>query len=222
VALATFLVGAGFLMFITMGPSVSTRPLPESVVAVSPSADAPDTGTVFTSDGLGPPTSPADELSALPPLPANHPRDEVYLIISRSYNRLWLMRGETILHVAVCATGKGDTLVWEKTGKKWVFETPQGEFSVQHKSSNPRWLPPEWDYVERDEEPPDWLTRARASRYDMLGDYAINFGGDYNIHGTLYEGLLGRSITHGCVRVGARDLAFIYPRVKVGTKIYIY
>lgn len=208
-ALVSGLAGAGFLGVEPRAPR--TQALPTNSVAVAEIVEP-----------VGPPTAPADEFSNLPPIPENRPRNALYIVISREHNRLWLLEDRRILQAAVCATGKGDTLVWEKTGRRWVFATPAGEFSVQYKTSNPRWLPPEWEYVERGEEPPDWLTRARQARYDMLGDYAINFGDDYNIHGTLYEGLLGRNITHGCVRVGARDLHAIYHRVGKGTRLYIY
>ncbi len=56
----------------------------------------------------------------------------------------------------------------------------------------------------------------------MMGAYAIGFGDGYFIHGTIYERLLGISVTHGCVRVGADDLKNIYDRVKIGTPIYIF
>lgn len=220
-ALVASVVGAGVLAYAAQGGSSPAFHVPapsfaRTVADGRPDAVLPDAGS------FGAPTSPVVELSSLPPLPERRPRGENYVVISRQWNRLWLLRDAEILHSALCATGKGDTLVWEKGSRTWVFNTPTGEFRVQHKSSNPRWVPPEWEYVERGEEPPDWLGRNRAASYDMLGDYAINFGDDYNIHGTLYEGLLGRSITHGCVRVGAVDLAYVYPRVQKGTKVFIY
>jgi lipoprotein-anchoring transpeptidase ErfK/SrfK len=42
------------------------------------------------------------------------------------------------------------------------------------------------------------------------------------IHGTLYERLLGRSVTHGCVRVGRDPLRTIVRQVKVGSQVFIY
>jgi len=40
----------------------------------------------------------------------------------------------------------------------------------------------------------------------VLGDYALGFGQGYFIHGTLYTRLLGRNVTHGCIRVADKDL----------------
>jgi L,D-transpeptidase YbiS len=42
------------------------------------------------------------------------------------------------------------------------------------------------------------------------------------IHGTLYERLLGRSVSHGCIRVGRDDLRKIYRAASVGTPIFIF
>ena len=42
------------------------------------------------------------------------------------------------------------------------------------------------------------------------------------IHGTLYERLLGRSVSHGCIRVGRDDLRQVYRAASVGTPIFIF
>ena len=49
-----------------------------------------------------------------------------------------------------------------------------------------------------------------------LGDYALGFGHGYFIHGTLYTRLLGRNVTHGCVRVGDEDLKDVFKAVPIG------
>lgn len=231
IAVAPF-VGAGLFGFLSQGAQHAERPLSffdtddqtESVVNIAAQIASPSADAEFLSDDVAVygQHEPAYSLQSLPPRPANPPKNQPYVVISNEHNRLWLLQDDEILRAAVCATGTGDTLVWEEKGKVWVFNTPTGEFSVQHKTRNPRWIPPEWHYVEQGKNPPDWLGRAKEADYDMLGDASINFGNDYNIHGTLFEGLLGNSITHGCVRVGARDLDFLYSHVNRGTKIYIY
>ena len=42
------------------------------------------------------------------------------------------------------------------------------------------------------------------------------------IHGTLYERLLGRSVSHGRVRLGRDDLRKLYAATRPGTPIYIF
>jgi L,D-transpeptidase YbiS len=56
----------------------------------------------------------------------------------------------------------------------------------------------------------------------MLGDYALGFGDGYFIHGTLYTRLLGKNITHGCVRVGDQDLKILYQAATLGTRVLIF
>jgi lipoprotein-anchoring transpeptidase ErfK/SrfK len=42
------------------------------------------------------------------------------------------------------------------------------------------------------------------------------------IHGTPQENLLGRSVTHGCIRVGYDDLKVLFDSVPVGTRVFIF
>ncbi|MCK7510225.1 MAG: L,D-transpeptidase [Desulfobacterales bacterium] len=51
---------------------------------------------------------------------------------------------------------------------------------------------------------------------------ALYFGNGYMIHGTLYERLLGRAVSHGCIRVGRDDLRKVWANARIGTQIYIY
>ncbi len=55
-----------------------------------------------------------------------------------------------------------------------------------------------------------------------LGEWALDLGDGYMIHGTLYERLLGRNITHGCVRVGRDDLRVVAEAAVPGTQVFIY
>ncbi len=104
--------------------------------------------------------------------------------------------------------------------RKWVFDTPRGEFAVKSKITNPYWVKPDWAFIEEGEPiPKNQEDRIEAG---SLGDYALGFGDGYFIHGTLYTRLLGRNVTHGCVRVGDEDLKDIFKTVPMGAKIYIY
>jgi len=55
-----------------------------------------------------------------------------------------------------------------------------------------------------------------------LGDYGLYMGDGYIIHGTLFKSLLGRRVTHGCVRLGDEDLEFVYKNAPLGTRVYLY
>jgi L,D-transpeptidase YbiS len=55
-----------------------------------------------------------------------------------------------------------------------------------------------------------------------MGDYALGLGNGYFIHGTLYKRMLGRNVSHGCVRLGDEDLAHLYRNVPIGTRVFIF
>ena len=143
-----------------------------------------------------------------------------YIVIDRCANRLYLRTTAAILLEADCSTGTGATLVDSLTDRRWTFDTPEGVFAVTSKLVEPWWRKPDWAFIEEGDPVPE----KEAERFDdeMLGAYAIGFGDGYFIHGTLYEGLLGVSVTHGCVRLGQRDLEHLFEGVDLGTRIYIY
>ncbi|MDP6040556.1 MAG: L,D-transpeptidase, partial [Candidatus Latescibacteria bacterium] len=102
------------------------------------------------------------------------------------------------------------------------FHTPLGTRTVLHKVVDPIWAKPVWAFVENREEPPILLWEARRLDLTTLGAYALKLGDGYEIHGTLYPSLLGRHITHGCIRLNDDDLAFAYRTLHVGDRVYIY
>ena len=144
-----------------------------------------------------------------------------YIVIDTAENRLYVKNGNQVVHTAVVSCGSGVVLE-EPGGKKrsWIFDTPRGEFSVKSKITNPYWVKPDWAFIEEGEAIPKGLEDRIES--GTLGDYALGFGEGYFIHGTLYTRLLGRNVTHGCVRVGDEDLKAVFKAVPLGAKIYIY
>ncbi|HEY4976167.1 MAG TPA: L,D-transpeptidase [Gaiellaceae bacterium] len=46
-------------------------------------------------------------------------------------------------------------------------------------------------------------------------------GGPVAIHGTNEPGSIGKALSHGCVRLGARDLARVFAKVQIGTPVEI-
>jgi L,D-transpeptidase YbiS len=145
----------------------------------------------------------------------------VHIVIDTAENKLYLKKGETVVRTAVVSCGSG--VILEEPGGKnrsWVFDTPRGEFTVKSKITNPYWVKPDWAFIEEGEPVPKKLDdRIEAG---TLGDYALGFGDGYFIHGTLYTRLLGRNVTHGCVRVGDEDLKAVFRAVPLGARIYIY
>ncbi len=145
----------------------------------------------------------------------------VYIVIDQTQNRLYLKRGNETLLQAVCSTGSGMVLR-ESTGKKreWVFDSPRGRFEVRTMLRDPVWRKPDWAFVEESQPIPK--NPADRLDYGTLGEYALYFGDGFMIHGTLYERLLGRAVSHGCIRVGRDDLRKVWASARIGTQIYIY
>lgn len=153
-------------------------------------------------------------------LKATGPRG-VYIVIDQTHNRLYLKKDDETLLEAVCSAGSGMVLR-ESGGKKreWVFDTPRGRFEVLSRAENPVWKKPDWAFVEEGEAIPK--NPAARLDYGSLGEYALYFGNGFMIHGTLYERLLGRAVSHGCIRVGRDDLRQVWAKTRIGTRIYIY
>ncbi len=145
-----------------------------------------------------------------------------YIVIDTQGNKLQLREGDEILRQAICATGSGRKLEGQKSWHRWKFTTPKGRFSVLRKVEDPLWIRPIWDFIENDEEIPIFAEDRRRFQRGVLGEYALYFLRDYMIHGTLFEVNLGKSITHGCVRLGAGDLRYLYQAVPVGAPVFIY
>ena len=184
-----------------------------------------------------PPVARIAALDSIPPLPSDPvaARAELrrvgkslkklqsasrYIVIDTHSNYLYLRTPDSVLFRGACSTGSGGELVDSATGRKWTFRTPRGVFKVDSKVVEPWWRKPDWAFVEEGEKPP----KDPSERLDpnMLGEYALGFGGSYFIHGTLYERLLGINVTHGCVRLGSDDLNWVYDRVQIGTPVYIF
>jgi hypothetical protein len=143
-----------------------------------------------------------------------------WIVIDQTHNRLRLMKGDDTVLEAPCSAGSGMVLKEGSGGRVWVFDTPRGRFEVLAKLANPVWRKPDWAFVEEGEpiprDPGDRL------EYGSLGEYALYFGNGYMIHGTLYERLLGRPVSHGCVRLGRDPLREVYRQAPLGTPVYIY
>ena len=143
-----------------------------------------------------------------------------YLMIDTAENRLRVIRDGKELLLAIVSCGSGDILQDPSGERKWVFDTPRGEFTVSSKLVNPTWIKPDWAFYEEGEDLPKNFSDRIDN--DTLGDYALGIGSGYFIHGTLYTRMLGRNVTHGCVRVGDEDLKKVYQTVPMGAKVYIY
>jgi L,D-transpeptidase YbiS len=144
-----------------------------------------------------------------------------YILVDTARNHLYIKRRDQVMLDALASTGSGTIL--EKPGEtkgQWIFDTPRGEFAVQSKLINPVWVKPDWAFIEEGLEIP----RSQADRVEpgVLGEYALGFGKGFFIHGTLYTRLLGKNVTHGCIRLNDDDLKSVYRLARVGTPVLIF
>jgi L,D-transpeptidase YbiS len=176
--------------------------------------------------------APPPDLSALKVTPAERaaqlekrlaalaPRREVFIVVDSYRNRLRIYQGDELLREAVCSTGSGVRLRDPRNGKEWVFDTPQGEVKIWRKRRDPVWVKPDWAFIEEGYEPPKSM-RDRVDDFS-LGDYGLYMRDGYIIHGTIFKTLLGKRVTHGCIRLGDEDLEFAYKNVPAGARVFLF
>ncbi len=144
----------------------------------------------------------------------------VYAVVDTAGNVLTLKKGDQVMRTAVVSAGSGSVLGDPAGSRQWVFDTPRGIRSVKSKIENPIWVRPDWAFIEEGEAvPTQWKARLDPG---AMGDYAIGLGEGYFIHGTLYTRLLGRNVTHGCVRVGDKDLKAIFHALSLGSRVILF
>jgi lipoprotein-anchoring transpeptidase ErfK/SrfK len=144
---------------------------------------------------------------------------EPYIVINTTENRFLLYKNKKLILESLCSSGANKIL---QAGKKtFVFKTPKGQFVVNGKRKYPYWHRSDWDFIEQGLPVP---SADDPSRWEAgtLGDYALDLVDGYMIHGTIYKRLMGMPVTHGCIRLGDKDLEMVYNTLNVGSKVYIF
>jgi lipoprotein-anchoring transpeptidase ErfK/SrfK len=129
---------------------------------------------------------------------------DTVLVANRSSFRLTLYKGLKVAKsygISVGAAG---------------HDTPAGQYSIGNKAENPAWHVPNSDWagsLAGTVVPPGPSNPIKArwlGIYDGVG-----------IHGTSDDASIGTNASHGCLRMHVPDVIDLYPRVPVGTPIYI-
>lgn len=144
----------------------------------------------------------------------------VHIVVDTAKNILYLRNGNRIIREMVVSCGSGNILEDPAGDRVWVFDTPRGEHTIKSKLVHPNWVRPDWAFIEEGEPIPQNATDRMQE--GVLGDYALGLGNGYFIHGTLYTRLLGRNVTHGCIRVGDEDLKKIFKTTPIGAKVTVF
>jgi hypothetical protein len=151
---------------------------------------------------------------------AGYTSGQSYIVVNTTENKFYLYKNKQLVREGSCSTGSYKKLQTQ-SGKSWTFKTPRGKFTIESKRTHPAWHRPDWSFIEEGEPipPKDSPLRWEAG---VLGDYAMDLGDSYMIHGTIYKRFLGMPVTHGCVRLNDEDLEVVYNTLNVGSKVYIF
>lgn len=107
-----------------------------------------------------------------------------------------------------------------KRGFEW-----SGIAFIRRKAKWPRWVPPK-EMVARDHLAAQWADGMPGGPDNPLGARALYlYQGDtdtlYRIHGTSQPQSIGKAVSSGCVRLLNADVADLYERVPIGTKVVV-
>ena len=140
------------------------------------------------------------------------------MVVDLDANRLYFAKGRRVLWSAPVGTGTGMRLENDRGG--WDFDTPDGTFHVTYKAREPDWIAPDWYFIENKLPVPGRNSDAR--RFPRgLGAAAVYIGHGLAIHGTDRPELLGRRVSHGCIRLSNADALRLFHNVQVGTEVVI-
>lgn len=97
------------------------------------------------------------------------------------------------------------------------WETPEREFAIEAKVKNPAWSAPPSIRRERPDDPPF----IPPGPDNPLGEYWLQLGDGYGIHGTNRPFGVGRRVSAGCLRLYPEDIRELFNRVRIGTPVRV-
>ena len=127
-------------------------------------------------------------------------------------------------HFLYQARGNGQAIRYGvgvgRSGFSW-----SGKAEIRMKRRWPRWVPPR-EMVSRDKRAMKWANGQPGGPGNPLGAralYLYSAGKDtlYRIHGTTEPQSIGKSVSSGCIRMLNEDVANLYDRVEIGTKVIV-
>jgi hypothetical protein len=157
--------------------------------------------------------------NAIEGLPPEAPHSGVVVTVDVRKNTAYLFKDGELIKKSKAATGSEKTLV--KGDDMWVFHTPRGHMKVLRKIDDPVWRKPDWAFIEAGEKVPAKDSPKRLVK-GKLGKYALDLGDGILIHGTDDIDSLGRSVSHGCIRLPDKMLEEVYNAARVGTDVFIF
>src|SRR6202790_3072151 len=176
-------------------------------------ASAPQ--SAFPSDNLSTPTEPAltDEGDSSV-LPERLRRTIVALDTREAPGTVIIDTGNTVLYYVL---GPGRAIRYGVGVGREGF-TWSGVQSISHKAEWPDWHPPA-EMIARQPYLPRFMAGGPGN---PLGARAMYLGSsEYRIHGTNDPTTIGKFVSSGCIRLTNEDVADLFSRVDVGTKVVV-
>ena len=214
--------GGGFLQYLITGNETRPAPRPRVPPPYYPQVAAPVATPIYRGVAMYRPAPIGYGAQALYPAPAPvetaidpvYRRQEVAyasgpapgtIVIDTANKFLYLMEsGGRALRYGI---GVG------RPGFLW-----SGEKVITRMAEWPDWTPP----VEMLGRRPDLPRHMEGGVANPLGARAMYLGSSlYRIHGTNEPNTIGTNVSSGCIRLLNEDVADLYDRVRVGTKVFV-
>lgn len=126
------------------------------------------------------------------------------IVVDLSQRRVRLFDGAKLEVTYRCAIGTPS------------YPTPRGHFEIVQKRFMPTWVNPGSAWAK------DMPRSIPPGPSNPLGTRALNLSASgIRFHGTNKIYSVGTAASHGCMRMLRRDIEDFYPRVEVGTQVYI-
>ena len=158
--------------------------------------------------------APSQEQGAVSQLPARLQRQAVSYPTREAPGTIIIDTPNTYLYLVL---GHGQAMRYGigvgRDGFTW-----SGVQSITKKSEWPDWTPPP-EMISRQPYLPRYMAGGPGN---PLGARAMYLGGTvYRIHGTNAPGTIGTRVSSGCIRLTNEDVADLYSRVNVGTRVIV-
>jgi L,D-transpeptidase ErfK/SrfK len=165
---------------------------------------------VIVAQSLPTPINTNDDLPVAP-IPENQPNevvpevepatDEIHLVVKLKAKTVYVYRGNEIIANYAIAVGKPG------------WETPKGTYRVFEQEINPIFKSFKTGRI------------IEAGAENPLGPRWIGIWTDgktrLGFHGTNQPELIGKAVSHGCIRMRNQDVTALYEKVKVGTVVKV-
>jgi lipoprotein-anchoring transpeptidase ErfK/SrfK len=205
-ASGALVVGAALLLSPVVFPS-------EANAQILGYASAPP--SAFPSDNVLSPTAPADEGDgSTTVLPERLRRTTVAYNTSEAPGTVIIDTGNTALYYVL---GQGKAIRYGVGVGRQGF-TWSGVQTISRKAQWPDWYPPA-EMIARQPYLPRFVAGGPGN---PLGARAMYLGSSqYRIHGTNDPTTIGKFVSSGCIRLTNEDVADLFSRVNVGTKVVV-